>query len=133
MIKGVSGGSTTFIGNFKLKGTVDYLHAIDQNTNYYLPRRAKLTSNVAAEYQSDKINIGANVTYTGKTFDTLNNDPTFTNNPYTLLSLFGSYEIDRHWKAFARWNNVTNVQYQSVYGYNNMGSNIFAGLSYSYR
>ena len=133
MIKGVSGGSTTYVGNFKLKGTVDYLHALDQNTNYYLPRRAKLTSNVAVEYQSNKINVGANITYTGQTFDTLNNDPAFTNSSYTLLSLFGGYEIDRHWKVFARWNNVTNIQYQSVYGYNNMGSNIFAGLSYSYR
>lgn len=133
MIKGVSGGSTTYVGNFKLKGTVDYLHALDQNTNYYLPRRAKLTSNVAVEYQSNKINVGANITYTGQTFDTLNNDPAFTNSSYTLLTLFGGYEIDRHWKVFARWNNVTNIQYQSVYGYNNMGSNIFAGLSYSYR
>ena len=133
MIKGVSGGTTTFIGNFMLRGTLDYLHAIDQNTDYYLPRRAKVTSNIAAEYRAGQINLGANVTYTGQTFDTLNNSSTFTNSSYTLLSLYGSYEIDRQWKAFTRWNNVTNVQYQSVYGYNNMGSNIFAGLSYSYR
>ena len=133
MIKGLSGGSTNYIGNFMLKGTVDYLHAIDQNTNLYLPRRAKLTSNVAIEYRANKLNLGANVTYTGQTFDTLNNSLQYTNSSYTLLGLYGSYELDLHWKAFARWNNVTNVQYQTVYGYGNIGSNIFAGVSYSYR
>jgi vitamin B12 transporter len=133
MIKGLSGGSTNYIGNFMLRGSVDYLHAIDQNTNLYLPRRAKLTSNIAIEYRSGKVNLGTNITYTGQTFDTLNNSSLYTNNAYTLLSLYGSYEIDRQWKAFARWNNVTNIQYQNVYGYNNMGSNIFAGISYSYR
>jgi vitamin B12 transporter len=116
-----------------LRGTVDYLHAVDQNTDLYLPRRAKLTSNLALEYRMGKVNLGTNVTYTGQTYDTLYNSSLYTNNPYTLLSLYGSYEIDLHWKAFARWNNVTNVQYQTVYGYNNMGSNIFAGVSYSYR
>ena len=79
------------------------------------------------------MNLGTNVTYTGQTFDTLDNSTTYTNGSYTLLGIYGSYEIDRNWKAFARWNNVTNVQYQTVYGYNNMGSNIFAGVSYSYR
>ena len=133
MIKGLSGGSTTYVGNFLLKGSVDYLHALDQNTNYYLPRRAKLTSNIAIEYRKGKVNLGTNVTYTGQTFDTLNNSAAYTNGSYTLLGLYSSYEIDRNWKAFARWNNVTNVQYQTVYGYNNMGSNIFAGVSYSYR
>ena len=133
MIKGLSGGSSTYVGNFLLKGSVDYLHAIDQNTNFYLPRRAKLTSNIAIEYRQGKVNLGTNVTYTGQTFDTLDNSTTYTNGSYTLLGIYGSYEIDRNWKAFARWNNVTNVQYQTVYGYNNMGSNIFAGVSYSYR
>jgi vitamin B12 transporter len=133
MIKGLSGGSTNYIGNLMLRGTVDYLHAVDQNTDLYLPRRAKLTSNLALEYRMGKVNLGTNVTYTGQTYDTLYNSSLYTNNPYTLLSLYGSYEIDLHWKAFARWNNVTNVQYQTVYGYNNMGSNIFAGVSYSYR
>ena len=133
MIKGVSAGSTNYIGNFLLRGSVDYLHAIDQNTNLYLPRRAKLASNIALEYQMGKVNLGTNVTYTGQTFDTLNNSTQYTNGSYTLLSLYGSYEFDVHWKAFARWNNVANVQYQTVYGYSNMGSNIFAGVSYSYR
>jgi len=133
MIKGLSGGSTNYIGNFMLRGTVDYLHAVDQNTGLNLPRRAKLTSNLALEYRMGKVNLGTNVTYTGQTYDTLNNSPLYTNNAYTLLSLYGSYEIDLHWKAFARWNNVTNTQYQTVYGYSNMGSNIFAGLTYSYR
>ena len=68
-IRGISGGSTTFVGPFMLKATADYLHAIDMNTDLYIPRRANITSNLAAEYRSGKIVIGTNYTFTGKSFD----------------------------------------------------------------
>ena len=129
-IRGVSAGSTTFVGPFMIKASADYLRAIDMNTDLYLPRRANFTSNLAGEYRSGKMVVGTNYTYTGKTFDTLNNSTTNINNPYSLLSLYSSYQLEPKWNIFARWNNITNTQYQNIYGYKNMGSNIFVGVKY---
>ncbi|QWD70982.1 TonB-dependent siderophore receptor [Polynucleobacter sp. UB-Siik-W21] len=141
-IQGISAGAQTYIGNFLLRGSVDHLNAIDENSGSFLPRRARNTANLAADYKQGKINLGANLTYSGQTNEySIKYAPDYTvigtnvqtNNPYTLLSLYSSYEFEPHWKVFARWNNVTNSHYQTIYGYNNMGSNIFAGVSYSYR
>jgi vitamin B12 transporter len=130
-IRGVSAGSTTFVGPFMIKASADYLRAIDMNTDLYLPRRANFTSNLAGEYRSGKVMVGTNYTYTGKTFDSLNNSTAYINNPYSLLSLYSSYQFEPRWNIFTRWNNITNTQYQNIYGFKNMGSNIFVGVKYA--
>ena len=50
---------------------------------------------------------------------------------YSIFNLYSSYELEKDWTVFARWNNVLNKQYQLTYGYNPMGSNIFAGIRYA--
>jgi vitamin B12 transporter len=140
-IQGISAGAQTYIGNYLLRGSIDHLNAVDENSGLFLPRRARNTANLAADYKLGKVNLGANLTYSGQTNeysikyanDGSTSTSVLTNNPYTLLSLYSSYEFEPHWKVFARWNNVTNSQYQTIYGYNNMGSNIFAGISYSFK
>jgi vitamin B12 transporter len=49
---------------------------------------------------------------------------------YTLVGIYGSYEIEKNLSTFIRWNNVFNSQYQTSYGYANAGSNVFVGLRY---
>jgi vitamin B12 transporter len=138
-IQGISTGVQTYIGNYLLRGSLDHLNAVDENSGLFLPRRARNTANLAADYKMGRVNLGTNLTYSGQTNeysikyanDGSTSTSVLTNNPYLLLSLYSSYEFEPHWKVFARWNNVTNSQYQTIYGYNNMGSNIFAGISYS--
>jgi vitamin B12 transporter len=129
-IRGVSYEASGKVGALNLKGSVDYLQAMDQNTNLELPRRAKFAGNASADYKVGAVDVGANVVYSGQTYDTLSNNPTNINNPYTLLNVFTSYKLDSRWSIFARVNNVFNTQYQTIYGYAMPGANVFAGIRY---
>lgn len=131
-IRGVSLGGDTRLGNYTLKGSFDSLSAIDQKTNLDLPNRAKQVANLGGEYRHNKFDIGANVTISGERYGS----PASSSNtqwmaPYALANLYTSYELDRHWTAFARWNNIFNSNYQLTYGNNPPGSNIFAGVRYA--
>ncbi|WP_415070068.1 TonB-dependent receptor domain-containing protein [Polynucleobacter necessarius] len=88
-----------------------------KKTNLDLPNRAKQVVNLGAEYRLNKFDIGANVTISGQCYGT----PASTTNtpwiaPYALANLYASYEFDRQWTAFARWNNIFNSNYQLTYG-----------------
>ena len=131
-IRGISLGGNARLGKYIIKGSFDNLSAIDQKTNLDLPNRAKQVANLSAEYRHNKFDIGANVTISGERYGS----PSSTTNtqwmaPYALANLYTSYEFDRHWTAFARWNNIFNSNYQLTYGNNTPGSNIFAGIRYA--
>lgn len=129
-IRGISLGLDGKLNNLTIKGSADVMSTVDQNTNLAIPNRANWVGNLYAEYQANnRINLGSNLTLTGQRWANTTN--TISMPSYTLFNLYASYEFDRGWTAFARWNNVFNTQYQTSYGFNNAGSNIFAGIRYA--
>jgi vitamin B12 transporter len=128
-ITGASLGANTQLDRWYLKGSLDLLNAVDQNTGLALANRAKQLANLGAEYRSRKLNFGSNLTVAGQRYGNAQN--TVTMNSYALLDLYASYEIQPKWSLFARWNNALNSQYQLAYGYLTPGSNIFAGVRYT--
>ena len=122
-------GANTQLDRWYLKGSLDLLNAVDQNTGLALANRAKQLANLGAEYRSRKLNFGSNLTVAGQRYGNAQN--TVTMNSYALLDLYASYEIQPKWSLFARWNNALNSQYQLAYGYLTPGSNIFAGVRYT--
>ncbi|WP_296968201.1 TonB-dependent receptor [Polynucleobacter sp.] len=127
-INGASLGGVSRIGNFTLKGSFDQQNPVDQSTGYVLAKRAKQFGNVSVEYKKNAMLAGVEGTFQAQRNDYGN---TGTMNGYGIANIYGSYDFDRDWSLFARWNNIFNKNYQLNYGYITPGSNVFVGIRYA--
>jgi vitamin B12 transporter len=135
-ITGLSFGGVSRIGNFMLKGSIDQQNPENVSEDKLLNKRAQAFGNASVEYSKNKLVAGISATFSGQRLDISGNDTSGNAyngvmGGYSIFNLYSSYELEKNWSLFARWNNITNKQYQLTYGYNTMGSNIFAGLRYA--
>lgn len=133
-IKGASIGADAWIGDLTLKASADAMSTVDQTTGLDVPNRANWTGNFLADYKYQKFNVGSNITLSGPRWGSVNSTQTANVNnlqSYTLVGLYGSYQIEKNLSTFIRWNNVFNSSYQTSYGFANAGSNVFAGIRYT--
>ena len=72
-----------------------------------------------------KINIG--FIYNGESVATIYENSN-TNDHYFLLNANISYEINDNILIYLKGTNLTNTQYEEIYGYGTKGIEIFAGL-----
>jgi vitamin B12 transporter len=127
-ITGASLGGVSRIGYFTLKGSFDQQNPVDQSTGYVLAKRAKQFGNVSVEYKKNAVVAGVEGTFQAQRYDYGN---TGLMNGYGIANLYGSYDFERDWSLFARWNNIFNKNYQLNYGYVTPGSNVFVGIRYA--
>ncbi len=136
-IKGASLGlDANLNNNWSIKASGDVMSTVDQTTNLSVPYRANLVGNLLIDYKYKKVNLGTNLTYSGDRWGGVDGAKTANINAmpsYTLVSLYGSYFIEKNMSLFVRWNNIFNSQYQTNFGYANAGSNIFAGIRYGFK
>lgn len=133
-IKGASLGMDARINDLTLKASADAMSAVDQTTGLDVPYRANWVGNLLADYKIRKFNFGTNVTLNGPRWGGVNDTQTANTNAmpsYTLVGLYGSYQIEKNLSTFVRWSNIFNSQYQTSYGFSNAGSNVFVGLRYA--
>lgn len=135
-IKGASLGIDANLKNWTIKASGDAMNTVDQTTGLSVPYRANVIGNLLIDYKYKKLNLGSNLTYSGARWGGVNTTQTANINAmpsYTIVSFYGSYVIDKTISAFFRWNNAFNTNYQTNYGFANAGSNIFAGLRFSFK
>jgi len=136
-ITGISFGATAYIYNFVLKGSIDQLNPENVTSDTTLYKVARTMGNASVEYSNNKFIAGFGGTFSGQRQDVSNSDPAYGTvyngimGGYSIFNLYSSYEIEKDWTLFARWNNMLNKQYQLTYGYNTLGSNVFVGLRYA--
>ena len=128
-LSGVSLGFNTVIDRVTLTGSYDLMNAINLQTGNQLPTRAKNVFNFSADYKTGRTNVGASATVSSMRYGNAAN--TQEMDGYLLMNLYASYEFDKSWSVFMRWNNIFNSTYQLAYGYNTPGSNVFAGVKYA--
>lgn len=133
-IRGASLGVDGKIEDLTLKASADAMSTVDQTTGLAVPYRANWVGNFLADYKIKQLTLGTNITLSGQRWGGV--DSTGTQNihympSYTIVNLYANYQLDKQWNAFARWNNIFDAQYQTNYGYNNAGSNVFVGLRYA--
>jgi vitamin B12 transporter len=127
-LAGLSVGARTRLGALELSGAFDLQDPQDDTTGKQLVRRAKRHANLAAEYSSGQLVVGAGVHLSGKRFDDTANRNTLGG--YGLLNLFASYRFAPDWSVVARWNNATDKQYELARTYATAGSQAFIGVRY---
>ena len=52
---------------------------------------------------------------------------------YTLVNVYGAYQVAREWQVFARVNNLFNRDYILSHGFGTPGINTFIGVRYTPR
>lgn len=107
--------------------------AIRNGVNTYgLLRRPKQSFGLQAAVQATKkLYVSANFRSYGQRGDY--NYPTNVTLPaYQLLDAYAQYGINGRVKVFVNVNNILDKRYQEIYGYNTMGTNFMAGVSFSF-
>jgi vitamin B12 transporter len=129
LLEGLSLSARKQIGDFNISGNIDWQDPHDEKTGNTLARRSKKHANLAAEYNAGALTGGAELQLSGKRFDDAKN--TLALGGYGLLNLFATYQIAPDWSLLARWNNVTDKNYELARTYATAGSNVFVGLRYA--
>jgi vitamin B12 transporter len=101
-------------------------------------RRPKHTIGVNAGLQAAKnLFVSANFKYLGKRTDgdfDFNNPRVVTLPSFKLVDIYGEYGLAKgRLKVFADLKNILDEKYTELYGYNSMGFNFNAGLSFNFR
>jgi len=137
--KGLEVEPAVKVGVLTLKGYYAYVEGTEYNfvTNVvsdYLLRRPKNIFGVNAGIQATKaLYLSSNFRYNGKREDGNFNDYKIVDLPsYKLLDFYAEYAIAKNRvKFFADLKNVLNEKYTEYYGYNSMGFNMNAGISFN--
>lgn len=73
------------------------------------------------------LNIYAEVIYSGKSVATAFDNADF-NDEYYLLNMAVSYDLKENLQIFLKGTNITNTEYEEIYGYGTKGIEVFAGM-----
>ena len=125
-------------GTFNINGFYAYVEGKEFNdvtsqVSDYLLRRPKHVFGVNAGIQATKqLYVSSSFKYNGKRSDANFDDFVIVDQPaYKLLNFYGEYTLIKKVKLFADFKNVLNEKYNEYYGYNNMGFNVNAGVSFT--
>lgn len=127
-MRGLSIGTRTRLGAFELRASADLQDPRDDTTGKQLVRRAKRHGDLALDYISGALTLGAGVELSGRRFDDTANRNTLPG--YGVLNLFASYRFAPDWTIIGRWNNATDKQYELARTYASAGSQAFVGIRY---
>lgn len=138
-VKGFEVEPSVKFGAFNLNGYYAYVEGTEFNvvTNEvsdYLIRRPKHIFGINAGVQATKnLYLSSFFKYNGSRSDANFNDFVIVDLPaYKLLNFYGEYTlVKKHVKLFADFKNVLNEKYTEFYGYNSMGFNVNAGVSFT--
>ena len=116
------------LGALTWRASVDALDPRNEITGKRLPRRSASQVRLGADYAAGAWTYGGSMLRAGGSFDdTANLRPLAA---YTTADVFADYAINKDWKLQTRLNNLTNRQYETIFGYNQPGRGVFMTLRY---
>lgn len=133
LLQGISLSAGTKLGShFVLNGSLDLQNPRDETTDKLLQRRAKVHGNVSLDYVAGAWSAGSDIVFSSYRYDDAKNTASKRLGGYTLFNLHATYQVNKDWQAFARWNNVFDKSYVLAQGYQTAGSNVFVGMRYGF-
>ncbi|NVI81305.1 TonB-dependent receptor [Janthinobacterium sp. BJB401] len=128
LLEGVTLAGAHKFGAFNVSGNIDLQDPRNESLDKQLVLRAKKHANFAVDYTTGRLTAGTEWQLSGKRFT----DPanTSTLGGYGLLNLYTTYQFARDWSLLARWNNITNKDYELSRFYATPRSNLFVGVRY---
>ncbi|MBK1780440.1 TonB-dependent receptor [Advenella sp. WQ 585] len=129
-IRGLSLEASHQFGNTLFSAGADFLNPKDDTNGKTLVRRAKQVYRLSVSHKLDNAELGASYQFVGKRFDDKDNTAAKKLGGYGLLNLHASYQFNKNLQGQIYWNNVTDKKYNTAYGYNSQGSNVFLNLAW---
>lgn len=131
LLKGISLAAGTKLGNFALRGNLDFQEPRNKTNDTLIARRAQTHGSISLDYEQGLWSLGGDLLFSGHRYN--DDDNLRRLGGYTLLNLHATYDLTDNWQLFGRWNNVTNKDYTLAYGYETPGSNVFVGVRYGFQ
>ena len=113
-------------GPWTLRASVDALDPRNELTGKLLPRRAENQVSLGIDYAVGAWKFGASALHVGRRFDDTRN--TMELDSYTTVDLYGEYKLSKDWAVQGRITNIGDVNYETVYGYNQRGRAVYLTL-----
>lgn len=129
-IKGASLTSDWTVNNLLFGASYDYVDTEDKKTGKELTYQPKNKGMVYVGYQQPQFDIRAEVQHVGERFRDVSN--TNSLDSYTLLNISGNYHVNPNLTISSRLNNLTDEDYETIYGYNQKGINAFVSATYQW-
>lgn len=116
-------------GQWLVKGSYTYLYGENLDTNSELLRRPRNRGSLSAVYTGiPNTEIEAQLYLVGSQLDF--GDIKLA--PYARLDMWARYRVNDNFSLYLRGENLTNAQYQEVYGYGTAGRSVYAGVKASF-
>ncbi len=114
----------------KLNANYTYTRTQDIETGEELLRRPKHRSMVNLDHalENEKTNVGLTLAYNGSRLDNPGGTTTELNH-FMLLNVYLTHKLDERWTSYFRANNVTDQDYEELFGYGTPGATFYGGLS----
>jgi len=144
----IGGGYENITGDSELKGfelayqtelsdiallSLNYTNLDATNTKgEALARRAKESVKFAVDYYGvEKLHLGLNGEYLGERYDRSGKKGAQTGK-YTIANVTSNYDVDKHLSFYAKIDNITDKEYQTVHGYASSPRAAYAGIKLTY-
>ena len=127
----IDGYTLSYSGSFgplSLNASLDAIDPRNELTGKRLARRSANLARLGADYAAGMWAFGGSVLRAGNSFDDSANTRELAG--YTTADLYVDYMVSKEWKVQTKLNNLTNRQYESIYGYNQPGRAVYVTLSY---
>jgi len=113
-----------------LNANYTYTKAINSISAEELLRRPKHRSMINLDHALDngKTNLGLTLAYTGSRLDNPGGTTTELAH-FMLFNLYLTHKLDDRWTAYFRANNITDEDYEELFGYGTPGATFYGGLS----
>ena len=125
----------TPVPNLYIKGFYTYIKTEDKTSNEELLRRPKHKFGISASTTFNKLQFSLDMLYVGKRYD--NDFSTWpakriTLKDFTKIDISVSTDILKNTEVFARIDNLTDQDYEYVFGYGTPGRSFFSGIRLKY-
>ena len=127
----IDGYTLAYNGSFgalALNASFDAMDPRNELTGKRLARRSANQARLGADYTVGVWAVGGSVLRAGNSFDDAANTRELAGR--TTADLYVDYAVSNEWKLQTKLNNVTNKQYETIYGYNQPGRAVYVTLSY---
>jgi len=133
LIKGVEWTGSVYTGPLQHQLTLEYLDPRNADTNQLLKRRAKQQVKYQLDWQVAQIDWSLNYRYLGERYDTnYNTNETVKLGGLSLWDIAASYPLTPHLTVRGRIANLFDKEYETAYGYQTAGRELYLTGTYSF-
>lgn len=129
-VRGISLNAEQRFDNTRVYAGADFMNPKDKETGKRLIRRASQVYRIGASQTLGQATLGMDYTLTGTRYDDKDNTAEKRLGSFGVLNLRASYAFSKNLEAQVYWNNALNKKYETSYGYNSAGSNVFLNLAF---